>query len=72
MANEVKVTPASPASPAVKKEAKPRKKTVSDPEFMAQKHALAILTRLPDVKARARVINYLQVRLNEEAATATV
>jgi len=69
MANEVKATP---ATPAVKKEAKPRKKFVSDPELMVQRRMLNLLQSVTDVKARARVINYLQVRLNEEAATATV
>jgi len=71
MANE-NVTKVTPATPAKKVSDKPRKKFVSDPESLIQRRIYNQLQAFPDLKARARVINYLQVRLNEEAAAVTV
>lgn len=66
MANEVKPTS---AAPAVKKEAKARKKFVPDAELAVTRRILSVLQGVTDPKVRARVINALQVRFAEEAAT---
>jgi len=71
MANET-VSKATHATAVSKAPAKPRKKFVSDPESLIQRRIYSQLQAFPDLKARARVINYIQVRLNEEAAAASV